>query len=42
VAIGAEDIFLSGDRGHQREETGLREMEIGEELIYDAEGLAGI
>src|ERR1700723_3404609 len=41
VAIGAEDIFLSGERGYQREQAGLREMEIGEELVHYAGGLAG-
>ena len=33
---------MTGERGDQREEAGLREMEIGEELIYYAEGLAGV
>jgi hypothetical protein len=42
VAIGAQDIFLSGESGYQREEAGLREMEIGEELIYYAERLARV
>src|ERR1700690_2290279 len=42
VAIGAEDVFLSGERGYQREQAGLREMEIGEELVHYAEGLAGV
>jgi hypothetical protein len=42
VAIGAEDIFLSGERGYEGEEARLREMEIREELIHYAEGLAGV
>jgi hypothetical protein len=37
VAIGAQDLFLPGEGGYQREEAGLWEMEIGEELIYYAE-----
>jgi hypothetical protein len=28
VAIGAEDVFFSGERGDQGEEAGLREVEI--------------
>src|SRR5271168_2507601 len=41
VLIGAQDIFLPCERGDQGEQAGLREMEIGEELIGDAERLAG-
>ena len=42
MAIGSNDVFLSGEGGDQRQETRFREMEIGEELIDDAERLAGI
>src|SRR5580704_4257794 len=42
VTIGTEDIFLAGEGGYKRKEAGLREMEIGEELIYYAERLARV
>ncbi len=42
VSIGAQDIFLPDQGRYQRQQAGLREMEIGEELVYDAERLAGI
>src|ERR1700691_147258 len=42
VAIGAQDVFLAGEGGDEGEEAGLREMEIGEELIYYAQRLARV
>ena len=42
VLIGAQDIFSSGERSDQGEQAGLRKMEIRQELIYHAEGFAGV
>ena len=42
MAIRAQDVRLPGKRSHQRKQTRLRKMKIREQLIYDAETLAGV
>jgi hypothetical protein len=41
MPIGRERVFESGERGNQRKQTRLRKMEIRQQLIGDAKGLAG-
>src|SRR5580698_6766812 len=42
VIVGAEDIFAAGQRGDESEQAGLGQVEICEELIHYADGLAGV
>jgi hypothetical protein len=41
MPIGCERVFESGERGNQRQQTRSRKMEIRQQLIDDAKGLAG-
>lgn len=41
VAVGLKDVLAPGKRGNQRQERGFRQVEVCEQLVHDAEIVAG-
>jgi hypothetical protein len=42
MAIRAQDVLQSGKRSHHRKQARLRKVKVREQLVYDAETLAGV
>ena len=42
VAVSVHDQFLAAQRAYQHQQSGLRQMKVGQQRVYDAESVAGI